>query len=235
MRPPEEQMKITILIAVYNEERYIGQLLKRVCARPEPSEIVVVNDGSRDNTLSVLEAMLSQDARIRIFSLPRNSGKGAAVREGIARAAGDVVIIQDADLEYAPEDYPQLIAPFNDPAVKVVYGSRRLRKENKFSYLSFAAGGILLTVLTNILYFSSITDEPTGYKAFRAEVLKGLRLTSTGFEFCPEVTAKVLKKGIGIHEVPISYSPRTLAEGKKIRFRDGLIAIWTLLKYRFLP
>ncbi len=227
-----KHMKITILIAVYNEERYVEQLLNRVCARPEPYEIVIVNDGSCDNTLAILEKMRGLDARIRILSLPQNSGKGCAIREGLAKTTGDIIIIQDADLEYSPEDYPQLLAPFSDPAVEVVYGSRCLSPGNKFSYLSFAAGGRLLTFLTNLLYFSRITDEPTGYKAFRAGVLKGLRLTSRGFEFCPEVTAKVLRKGVRIHEVPISYCPRTFSEGKKIRFRDGLIAIWTLLKHR---
>lgn len=228
-------MRITVLIAVYNEEKYIGRLLERVCARSEPSEIVVANDGSLDGTLAVLEKMRARDARIKIISLPRNSGKGAAIREGLSKTTGDIIIIQDADLEYAPEDYPQLTAPFNNPAVEVVYGSRRLREENKFSYFSFAMGGIFLTFLTNLLYFSRITDEPTGYKVFRSHILKGLRLTSAGFEFCPEVTAKILRKGISIHEVPISYSPRTLAEGKKIRFRDGLTAIWTLIKYRIFP
>jgi dolichol-phosphate mannosyltransferase len=225
-------MKITILIAVYNEEKYIEQLLKRVCVRPEPSEIVVVNDGSRDNTLSILEKMYGLDSRINILSLAQNSGKGFAIREGLSKTTGDVIIIQDADLEYAPEDYPRLLAPFSAPEVEVVYGSRCLRSGNKFSYLSYAFGGRFLTFLTNLLYFSDITDEPTGYKVFRAHVLKGLSLTSRGFEFCPEVTAKVLKKSIKIHEVPISYSPRTFAEGKKICFKDGLIAIWTLLKYR---
>lgn len=228
-------MKTTVLIAVYNEERYIGQLLERVRARPEPTEIVIVDDGSGDGTPALLEQARALDPRVRVHTLPHNRGKGAAVREGIALATGDIVIIQDADLEYSPEDYPLLTAPFVEPSVKVVYGSRRLRKENKFSYLSFAAGGIFLTLLTNVLYLSDITDEPTGYKVFRTDVLKALKLTSAGFEFCPEVTAKILRQGIKILEVPITYSPRTLAEGKKIRFRDGLIAIWTLLKYRVLP
>lgn len=228
-------MKTTVLIAVYNEERYIEQLLARVLARPEPTEVVIVDDGSVDGTPALLEKARALDPRIKVHTLPGNRGKGAAIREGIALATGDIVIIQDADLEYSPEDYPLLTAPFADPSVQVVYGSRRLRKENKFSYLSFAAGGILLTLLTNILYLADITDEPTGYKVFRTDVLKALKLASTGFEFCPEVTAKILRQGVKILEVPISYSPRTLAEGKKIRFRDGLIAIWTLLKYRVLP
>lgn len=228
-------MKTTVLIAAYNEEKFIGQLLARVLARPEPSEVVVVDDGSSDATWSVLEKTAAADPRVKTLRLPANRGKGAALRAGIPLTTGDVVIVQDADLEYSPEDYPQLIKPFEDRSVTVVYGSRRLRGDNKFSYLSFAAGGILLTVLTNILYLSRLTDEPTGYKVFRGDFLRSLPLVCDGFEFCPEVTAKTLKKGVRIVEVPISYSPRTLAEGKKIRFHDGLTAIWTLLKYRVLP
>lgn len=225
-------MKLSVIIPVYNEENVVEQALARVTSRKEPAEIIIANDGSTDRTAEKLALLSSSDARIKVINLEHNSGKGAAVKEGLRHVTGDVVLIQDADLEYDPAEYPLLIEPFSKPEVQVVYGSR-LMKRNKHSYLSFTLGGILLTLLTNILYFSRITDEPTGYKLFRTELLLKMELESRGFEFCPEVTAKILRQGIHISEVPISYNPRKISEGKKIRFRDGLIAIWTLVKYRF--
>ena len=228
----KRDMKISVLMPVYNEAQYVEQVIANVCSHEEIDEIVIVNDGSTDATRQKLDAL--KDSRIKVIHQEKNAGKGAAVKRGLDFITGDIIIIQDADLEYTPDDYPKLIAPFADLKIEVVYGSRRLCKTNRFSYLSFAMGGILLTILTNLLFFSNITDEPTGYKVFRTDILKKIPLYSKGFEFCPEVTAKILRKGIHIHEVPIHYSPRKISEGKKIRFRDGMIAIWTLLKYRVI-
>nr|HID13715.1 glycosyltransferase family 2 protein [Anaerolineae bacterium] len=171
---------------------------------------------------------------LKIVHHEQNRGKGAAIRTALEHVTGDVVITQDADLEYDPREYPRLLAPFEDPAVQVVYGSRNLRRNPRSSW-SFYWGGRLLSWIANLLYGSHITDEPTGYKVFRADLLRSLDLQSDGFEFCPEVTSKVLRRGIEIHEVPISYRPRAFDEGKKINWRDGLWAIWTLLKYRLCP
>ncbi|MCB0177652.1 MAG: glycosyltransferase family 2 protein [Anaerolineae bacterium] len=160
-------------------------------------------------------------------------GKGAAVKAGLQKATGNIVLIQDADLEYDPADYPMLLSPFADPAVEVVYGSRNLQRNPKSS-LAFYWGGRLLSWITNWLYGSRITDEATGYKVIKTELLRDIGVETDGFEFCPEVTAKLLQRGVTIYEVPISYQPRTRQEGKKIQWRDGAIAIWTLVKYRFL-
>ena len=161
-------------------------------------------------------------------------GKGHAVRTALEHSQGDIIIIQDADLEYHPKDYRKLIEPIIDGKTEVVYGSRLLGKsEPKISYMSFYLGGIFLSKLTNLLYRTNITDESTCYKVFKREVIKNLDLKCERFEFCPEVTAKISKKGVKILEVPISYTPRKKEEGKKIRWIDGLIAIWTLVKYRF--
>ncbi|MEA2081761.1 MAG: glycosyltransferase family 2 protein, partial [Elusimicrobiota bacterium] len=227
------KMKVSVIIPFYNEEKYLGEIVGKVLARPEVSEIVAADDGSTDGSRGLMEAAAAKDPRLKIVGLKRNTGKGAAVKAALKSATGDIIIIQDADLEYDPDDYPVLLEPFKKLEVRVVYGSRLLRKNNGISYFSFAAGGILLTKITNLLYGSSITDEPTGYKVFRSDVIKSLFLYARGFEFCPEVTAKIIKKGEKIYEVPISYTPRKIYQGKKIRFRDGLIAIWTLVKYRF--
>ncbi len=227
--------KISVLIPVYNESLCIEALLNKVCGRTEPGEIIVVDDGSTDGTAQILERLKTLDSRILVIRHEKNRGKGAAIRSGLSRVTGDIIIVQDADLEYDPADYPALLSPFRDENVMVVYGSRLINPANKFSYFSFAAGGMLLSLLTSILFLTRITDEPTGYKLFRKNILDGIILTCEGFEFCPEITAKILRKHIPIREVPISYHPRTIAEGKKIRFRDGMIAIKTLLKYRFAP
>ncbi|PKN00410.1 MAG: glycosyl transferase [Elusimicrobia bacterium HGW-Elusimicrobia-2] len=225
-------MKISVIIPFYNERKYLRKIIEKVMAQPEVNEIIAVNDGSNDGSLDIIKDMALKYNKLKLVDMDKNSGKGTAVRAGLRHLTGDIVIIQDADLEYNPEDYPRLLKPFNDPTVQVVYGSRILHRKNEISYFSFSLGGLLLTGLTNILYNVRITDEPTGYKVFKTDVFKGLFLCSRGFEFCPEVTAKIIKSGIKIHEVPISYSPRKIYQGKKIRFSDGIIAIWTLLKYR---
>ena len=228
-------MKISVIIPVYNEERTITEIVRRVKAVNIPKEIIIVNDGSTDRTGYLLnEIARDQDANNRIIIMQHqgNSGKGAAIRTGLRQADGDIVIVQDADLEYDPQDYCRLIQPIIEGRTSVVYGSRELSAK-KISSLGFFLGGKLLSFLANILYRAKITDEPTGYKVFKREVLQGLGLKCRRFEFCPEVTARVIKKGYRICEIPIHYYPRNIKAGKKIRFSDGIYAIWTLIKYRF--
>lgn len=228
-------MKLSIIIPVYNEENTIKQLLnlvKKVDIGKVEKEMVIIDDGSYDNTFEVLKNIND----IKLIRHTKNIGKGAAIRTGIKHATGDIILIQDADLEYDPNEYMALIKPIINGKAEVVYGSRRLKKENKkHSGFSFYIGGVFLTWFTNLLYPSlHITDEPTCYKVFKADVIKNLNLKCKRFEFCPEVTAKIARKGIKIYEVPISYHPRSIKEGKKINWRDGIEAIWTLLKYKFI-
>jgi dolichol-phosphate mannosyltransferase len=232
-------VKLSAVIPVYNEATTIAQVVEQVLAVSLDhtlggieKEIVIVNDGSTDETASVLNALAARwPHQLKIVHHEENQGKGAAIRTALEHVTGDLVITQDADLEYDPQDYPALLAPFKDPSVQVVYGSRNLRK-NPRSTWSFYWGGRLLSWVANFLYGSHLTDEATGYKVFRTNLLRSLDLQSTRFEFCPEATGKILRRGIEIHEVPISYQPRSFAEGKKIDWHDGPDAIWTLLKYR---
>ncbi len=223
-------MKLTVIIPAYNEERTIFALLEKVIAVPIEKEVIVVNDASKDRTGEILNGF-AVDGIIKIVTHLSNEGKGSAIRTGIKHATGDIIIIQDASIEYDPNDYIAVIQPILDGTAEVSYGSRVLGGGNKYSYASFYLGGRLLSFLTNSLYGSKITDEPTCYKAFKADVLKNIHLECTGFEFCPEVTAKVLRKKLKIYEVPIHYYPRSKQEGKKIRWLDGIEAIWTLVKY----
>ena len=233
------QHSLSIIIPAYNEEQTIRKLLDKVCAvtliEGISKEILVIDDGSSDSTNDIVAEYVSSLGvkNIRLISQERNQGKGAALRKGIEVATGDFIIIQDADLEYDPEDY-NLLLPHLLNGEKVVYGSRFLRKENKHSYQSFYYGGLLVTFFTNLLFLQKLTDEPTCYKAFETNFLKSIPLKCTGFEFCPEVTAKTAKKGIKIKEVPIHYYPRSIEQGKKIKWTDGLDALWTLLKYRLI-
>jgi glycosyltransferase involved in cell wall biosynthesis len=238
-------MKLSIIIPVYNEEKTIEELIsivKKVDTKDIQKEIIAVDDGSKDNTLNILKKVKD----IKLIVHKKNSGKGAATRTGIKHSTGDIIIIQDADLEYDPNDYYKLIKPIIDGKTKVVYGSRFLsntQKERNINFLRIKhkkayslayLGGRFLTHLANFLYRGNITDEPTCYKVFKADVLKNITLRCKRFEFCPEVTAKVLKKGYKIFEIPIPYNPRSFEEGKKINWKDGLEAIWTLIKYRFV-
>lgn len=228
-------MKLSIVIPVYNEERTIAALLDQVLALdllPTEKEIIVVNDGSKDKTGEIL---LQYAHRVTVITHPKNRGKGAAVRTGFGKAAGEYVVVQDADLEYNPEDFRAMLSFAKDNSAPVVFGSRRLPHESGEQArggFRFYWGGVLLTTLTNLLYGTHITDEPTCYKMMHRDVLRRITLKSEGFEFCPEITAKIARLGIPIQEVPIRYAPRSLLEGKKIRARDGFIAIWTLLKNR---
>jgi dolichol-phosphate mannosyltransferase len=226
-------MKLSIIIPVYNEKGTLLQLLEKVKNLPLEKEIIIVDDYSTDGTREILKSFPS-DEEVKVFFHNANRGKGFAIRTGLSHIAGDVVVIQDADLEYEPQDFLELLKPIQNGNAKVVYGSRLLSQKNEKSYFRYFFGGKLLTWLANLLYNAKITDEPTCYKMFKAEVIKDINLKCERFEFCPEVTAKVRKKGIDIVEVPIHYSPRKIKEGKKIRWKDGVEAIWALIKYRFI-
>lgn len=241
-------MKISVIIPVYNEERTIREVLERVRGAPFEKEIIVVDDGSDDLTPEILKGC--EDTITKIYTHPANRGKGAAVRTGLQVASGDIVLIQDADLEYDPQDYPKLVTPIIEGRADIVYGSRVLGNPDfyQMGLLSFSKKGYIrnplllvgfyygrrfVTWLTNVLFGANLTDQPTCYKTFRREVIQGLDLSSSGFEFCSEVTAKALKAGHRIVEVPISYVPRSSSEGKKLTWRDGIKALAMLLKVRF--
>ena len=224
-------MLLSVLIPAYNEINSIDTLLEKIQAVPLDKEIIIVDDGSTDGTRDRL-ATYASVPNIKVVLHDHNQGKGAAIRTAIKQMTGDIAIVQDADLEYEPQDYLALVKPIADGNEKVVYGSRFLNPENRHSYMSFYIGGQVVTLLTNILYNQRLTDEPTCYKVFDADFLRSIPLNCTRFEFCPEVTAKVAKHGIRIKELPISYYPRSVAEGKKISWFDGIEAIWVLLRYR---
>ena len=225
-------MKLSVIVPVYNEIATLETLLDRInrVALNVEKEIIVIDDGSTDGSRELVKA-LAADGTITARFHERNIGKGGAIRTGIEAVTGDIIIIQDGDLEYDPSDYRKLIQPIIDGTARAVYGSRILGN-NPRSYVRFYWGGRVLSFLANRIYDTRITDEPTCYKVFETGLLKSMALECTGFEFCPEVTAKLSRMGIRIKELPISYTPRSIKEGKKIRWTDGVIAIWTLWKYR---
>jgi len=227
-------MKVSIIVPVYNEFRTLSRVLDRVRRAPLPEgcakEIVVVDDGSTDGTARLLQTHMRAGIVVGHHS-PANSGKGAAIRIGITLASGDIVLIQDGDLEYDPADYQAILEPIARGRADVVYGSRFLGSCRGMPLKNRIANWIL-TATANLLYDAQLTDEATAYKAFRASILRNMHLECQGFEFCPEVTAKLRLLGCKIHEVPIRYNARGIAAGKKIRARDGFEAWWTLLKYR---
>jgi glycosyltransferase involved in cell wall biosynthesis len=223
---------LSVLVPVYNERATVEHLLRRVAAVPIDKEILVVDDGSTDGTGEELNR-LAAHLPIRVFHHDRNRGKGFAIRTALAEARGEIVIIQDADLEYDPEEYPKLVEPIVRGVTNVVYGSRYADGRNPLPLTHFKVGVLVLTALTNLLYGTRLTDEATCYKVFRASVIKPLPLRCERFEFCPEVTARVARKGERIVEIPITYHFRTRAQGKKIGWRDGIEAILTLIRYRF--
>ncbi len=230
---------LSVIIPVFNEKNTIEEILKKINAVDFSSlgfqkEIILVDDGSSDGTREILSGMARQDNGLKVFFHKENKGKGAAIRTGLEAVSGDYVIIQDADLEYDPADYKKLLECALQNNAKVVYGSRRKGSGKQFSSFSFYLGGSALTLATNLLYGTNITDEATCYKLFKTEVIKNIPLKCERFEFCPEITAKVAKKGIKIYEVPINYFPRHQNEGKKIKWKDGVEALWILIKYRFI-
>jgi len=221
-------MKLSVIVPVFNEVQQIEEIIRRVQRVPIDKEVLIVDDGSTDGTAEVVDRLEG----VRVFHHSRNRGKGAAIRTALPACQGELTVIQDADLEYNPNELPGLVERLERDDAQVVYGSRIMGSTNK-SYLRYYLGGRLVTFVTNLLYGSTLTDEPTCYKLFRTDLLRSLDLQCEGFEFCPEATAKILRRGIEIAEVPISYSPRKIHEGKKIRWTDGARAIWTLAKYRF--
>jgi dolichol-phosphate mannosyltransferase len=229
-------MKLSIIVPVYNEQRTINEVIERVLAvdlGPIEREVLIANDGSSDDTRRVIEDRgWLRDARVRLCENPINLGKGAAVRHGLSAATGDILLVQDADLELNPEEYGKLLAPILDGRTDVVYGSRFLNPPDGIPRRTRMANGFL-TMLTNVLFGGRLTDMETAYKVFRRDIIRSLRLRCVGFDFEPEVTARLLLAGHRIVEVPIGYVPRTAAEGKTIGWVDGIDAIYVLLKCRF--
>jgi glycosyltransferase involved in cell wall biosynthesis len=226
-------MNLSVVIPVYNEAENIGEILKRVQSTKLADEIVIVDDGSKDGTRATLQNLDGKD-NVRVILHERNRGKGAAVMTGLRAARGDVLLIQDADLEYDPRDYPVLLQPIEEGKADVVYGSRFLGAPHRVTMFWHLIANRLLTLMTNILYNTILTDMETGYKVFRREVIEQMKIRAKRFDFEPEFTAKVLKRKYRIFEVPISFNPRDYSQGKKIKFRDAFEAVWTLLKYRFM-
>jgi glycosyltransferase involved in cell wall biosynthesis len=227
--PPDPLL--SVVMPVYNESGTIEEIVRRVLAVPLRIQLIVVDDVSTDGTSEILER-LQQELRFTLLKQPRNGGKGAALRRGFAAVTGDLMIVQDADLEYHPEEYPLLTGLITSGRADVVYGSRFLGTHRVF-LLTHYLGNRLLTFITNVLYNTMLTDMETCYKVMRTEVLRSMELKSNGFGIEPEITAKVFKRRYKVYEVPISYDGRGYDEGKKITWRDGVVALWVLLKYRF--
>lgn len=230
-------MKLSIIIPVYNEEMTVGQVIrkiKKLDLGPIKKEIIIVDDASSDNSQKIILKQQKLDPKtIKVYLSIINLGKGAAVRFGFKQATGDIFLIQDADLELNPEEYPKLLQPLLEGAVDVVYGTRFSGINNKNIPLKTRIANIFLVKLTNFLYHSHLSDMETAYKVFKRKVIKSINLRCVEFDFEPEITAKVLKKGFKICEVPIQYNPRTSSEGKKMTWRHGIEAIYTLFKCRF--
>lgn len=224
-------MKLSVIMPVYNEKDSIKEIIGRVMAVPIEKELIVVDDCSKDGTRDILKTI--RVPGVRIFYHEVNKGKGAAIKTGIGYVNGDIVIIQDADLEYDPMEYLKLIKPIGSGEADVVYGSRFSGRTEKMSF-AHLVGNKVLTVITNILYGARLTDMETCYKMVKAPVMKSLNLRANRFDFEPEITAKLLKRGLRIKEVPITYKGREWSEGKKITWRDGITALWSLIKYRFV-
>ena len=224
---------LSVIVPVFNERSTVAEIVRRMRSveLPIEREIVVVDDGSDDGTGAVLTQL--RDSTVRVIAHPQNRGKGAAIRTGLESATGDLVLVQDADLEYDPEDWPRLLAPVLKGRARVVYGSRFTGERRNMLFLHWV-GNRFLSLVTNVLYNSTLSDMETCYKLFDRRVLDGIRLHADRFDFEPEFTAKVLRRRIRIYEVPISYAGRELSEGKKITWQDGVTALWTLVKYRFV-
>lgn len=235
MSPDEtkDYRKLSVIVPVYDERNTVVEIVRRMRAveLPVDLEIIVVDDGSTDGTREVLRQLT--DSTVRVIAHEANRGKGAAIRTGLAQAIGDLVLVQDADLEYDPEDWPKLLSPILRGKARVVYGSRFTGERRNMLFLHWV-GNRFLSLVTNVLYNTTLSDMETCYKLFDRSLIDGITLRAQRFEFEPEVTAKILRRGIRIYEVPISYTGREFDEGKKITWRDGFIALWTLVKYRFV-
>lgn len=237
-------MKLSIIIPVFNEQKTVEEIIKKVNKVKLPSEvskeIIVVDDASDDDSGERVRNLKPKIKNLKLIFHKVNKGKGAAVKTGIKNSSGDVILIQDADLEYNPQDYPRLLGPILKSKVKVVYGTRlknfplKLFGKRKTPLFTHYLGNKMLSFFTRVLYGSSLSDMETCYKVFKREVLDSFKLSAKRFDFEPEITAKVLKKGYKIYEVPIKVAPRGYDEGKKITWKDGLVAIWTLVKYKFV-
>ncbi|HME61585.1 MAG TPA: glycosyltransferase family 2 protein [Candidatus Binatia bacterium] len=234
-------MKLSVLVPVYNEERTLEEVVRRVCAVQMAKEIILVDDGSKDRSREILDRLKDQSRRandplnqIKVFFQSENQGKGAAIKTAISHVTGDVVIVQDADLEYDPKDYPALLEPIQDGSADVVYGTRFAGGgAHRVLFFWHSLGNRTLTLLSNMLTNLNLSDMEVGYKVFRAEVLKSIELKSNRFGFEPEITMKLAKKRYRFYEVPISYHGRTYEEGKKITWKDGLAALYCMIRFRF--
>ena len=226
--------KLSIVIPVFNEEKYISTTIERVLASDSlglEKEVVVVDDGSTDKTATILQALSERTPQVHVYLQPKNMGKGAALRRGFAEAEGDIILIQDADLEYDPEDYPNLLRPITQDKADVVYGSRFMGGPHRVLYYWHFLGNQLLTLLSNMTTNLNLSDMETGYKVFRKEVIKPIPLRSNRFGFEPEITAKIARRNWRIFETHISYYGRSYAEGKKIGWKDGFQAIYCIIRY----
>lgn len=226
-------MNLSVIIPVYNEVKNINEIIKRVQATRLATEIIIVDDGSKDGTREILKT-IDGKKKVRVILHEKNQGKGAAVVTGLRAAQGEIILIQDADLEYDPRDYPLLLKPIKEGIADVVYGSRFLGGPHRVTMFWHQVANKLLTLMTNILYDSILTDMETGYKVFHRKVIEGMTIKAKRFNFEPEFTAKILKRKYRIYEVSISFNPRDYSEGKKIKFHDAFEAIWALIKYRFV-
>ena len=222
---------LSVVMPVYNELATAEEMIRRVLAVPVRTQLIVVDDCSTDGTRDML-VRLAKDLGFTLLLQPANAGKGGALRRGFEAVQGDVVVIQDADLEYSPEEFPQLIELICQGRADVVYGSRFLGRHRVFMFTHYV-GNRFLTLVTNVLYNTMLSDMETCYKVMRTEVLRSMRLHSNGFGIEPELTAKIFKRGYRVYEVPITYDGRGYEEGKKITWRDGVVALWVLFKYRF--
>jgi glycosyltransferase involved in cell wall biosynthesis len=235
--PIPEDFKLSVVIPVYNEERWIREVVRRVQEVPIPKELVIIDDCSTDNSRTILRQLESEQPNIRLHFQPHNQGKGAALREGFKQATGDVVLVQDADLEYDPAEYPKLIQPILENRADVVYGSRFIGDSHRVLYFWHSVANKMLTTLSNMFTNLNLTDMETCYKVFRREVLHDINLKSNRFGFEPEITAKIARRGRRpawrIYEIPISYAGRTYEEGKKIGFKDACNALWCILRFRY--
>jgi glycosyltransferase involved in cell wall biosynthesis len=234
-------MKLSVLVPVYNEEKTLEEVVRRVCAFPVAKEIILVDDGSKDRSREILTRLGEENTRandplnqLRVFFQPQNQGKGAALKTALGHVTGEVVIVQDADLEYDPKDYPALLAPIEAEQADVVYGTRFAGGgAHRVQFFWHSLGNRVLTLLSNMLTNLNLSDMEVGYKVFRAEVLKGVELKSKRFGFEPEITVKLAKKGCRFYEVPISYYGRSYEEGKKITWKDGVAALYYMIRFRF--